>query len=190
MIIVICKLIPIETLVFVFALIMTPRLRLQTHLYTIYIPPFLSFTSHTELGHMLPLSLSPYTSFSPSPCLSLSLSHARSSSSLMSCVNVGVRVHVWPRAKLLHAAPWTLVGVKQPPPSSSSSPSAYMWGPERDLSPKITHTHIHMHTYMHTHTACEEEAVRPKGWESHWMGQIKLGWGGWRMGRGGAKEVL
>lgn len=92
---------------------MTPCLIANSLVYDIY-PPFLSFTSHTELGHMLPFFLPPDTSFSPF------LSLAPSPQSLMSCMDV----HVWPHAKLPHTAPWTLWASNPPLPLSSSSPSS------------------------------------------------------------------
>lgn len=95
----------------VFALIMTPRLRLQMYLRTVPIyPTLLSFTSHTEPGHMLARTLSPSfslpLSISPlllSPTVSLALA-----TRLNELHELNAPVHVWPRAKLQHAALWTL----------------------------------------------------------------------------------
>lgn len=73
--------------------------------------PLASLTSHSQPGHMLPFSLA--LLLPPPP-----------PRGLMSCLNVGVRVHVWPRAKLPRAtlrAPWASCARPSGPLAGSAS---------------------------------------------------------------------
>ena len=116
----------------------------------------------------LPHRAGPYA-----PSLSLSLPILPPPHSLMSCMNVGVRVHVWPRAKLLHAAPCTPWASKRDPtpPSSSSSSlnssspsSASLWGTERDMMLLHPHAYICIHTHTHTHTRTHTHTHTHRAW--------------------------
>lgn len=160
---------------------MTPHLQSQTHLYMRYISPI-------PVLH-LPHRAGPYA---PPPSLSLPillsppLSPTLSPPSLMSCMNVGVRVHVWPRAKLLHAAPWTLWVWNTPPPPISAS----MWGPKRDLNPPHPPKKYPAHICRHIFT-CTQPG-REKQWD--WRGGNLSEWDKWgrvvveRIGRWGLRR--
>ena len=178
MIIVILQFLPIETPCLFCTNYDTTSQIAHAPLYDIY-PPFLSLTSHTELGHMLPL----YLPILPPPSLSLALSPP----SLMSCMNVGVRVHVWPSAKLLHTAPQTLWVWNNPPPSC---PPPHPCQPPCEAPRGIwtqKHTHAQAYICFHAHSL-EEKALRLTRGESWWMLVILVRVVARRMS--GAKEVL
>lgn len=95
----------------------------------------------------LPHRAGPYAPFLSLPLLlSPPLSLTLSPHSLMSCMNVGVRVHVWPHAKVLHR----LCG-RQTPPFPSQLLLTLVILPlrlhDRDSNKPAFHTHAY--TYSH-----------------------------------------